>query len=55
MVLVNIDKNYKFPTQLNEISLKQFIRINQLIKNGDFDEAIIYLLNIDIEIYYNIS
>jgi hypothetical protein len=47
MVLVNIDKIYKFPTQLNEISLKQFIRINQLIKNGDFDEAIMYLIRIN--------
>lgn len=55
MVLVNIDKQYNFPTQLNEITLKQFININTLIKKGEFDEAIIDLLDIDSEIYFNID
>jgi hypothetical protein len=55
MVLVDIDKQYKFPTQLNEITLKQFISINTLIKKGEFDEALIDLLDIDSEIYFNID
>ena len=55
MVLVDIDKQYKFPTQLNEITLKQFISINTLIKKGEFDEALIDLLNIDSEVYFNID
>lgn len=55
MVLVDIDKQYKFPTQLNEITLKQFISINTLIKKGEFDEALIDLLDIDSEVYFNID
>ena len=55
MVLVDIDKQYKFPTQLNEITLKQFININTLIKKGEFDEALMDLLNIDSEVYFNID
>jgi hypothetical protein len=55
MVLVKIDKDYKFPTQLNEITLKQFININLLIKNGKSDEAIIDLIDIEPEVYFNID
>lgn len=55
MVLVKIDKDYKFPTQLNEITLKQFININLLIKQGKADEAIMYILDMDSDVYFYID
>jgi len=55
MVLVKIDKDYKFPTQLNEITLRKFIKLNQLIKQGRLDEAIMELIEIDAEIYFSID
>ena len=39
MVLITIDKEYQFPTQLNEISLRQFIAISEKINEKDYDNT----------------
>lgn len=55
MVLITIDKEYQFPTQLNEISLRQFIAISEKINEKDYDNVVFDLIPIPEEIFFNIS
>jgi hypothetical protein len=55
MVLITIDKEYQFPTQLNEITLRQFIAISEKINQKDFDNIVFDLIPIAEEIFFNIS
>ena len=46
MVLITIDKEYQFPTQLNEITLRQFISISEKINNKDYENVVFDLIKI---------
>jgi hypothetical protein len=55
MVLITIDKEYQFPTQLNEITLRQFIAVSEKINNEDYDNIVFDLIPIPKEIFFNIG
>lgn len=55
MVLINVDKQYEMPTQLNEISLKLFIKLQDLLSEENYDEAIMLVSGISSDIYEYIS
>ena len=55
MVLITIDKEYQFPTQLNEITLRQFIAISEKINDKDYDNIVFDLIPVPEEVFFNIS
>jgi hypothetical protein len=55
MVLITIDKKYEFPTQLNEITLRQFIAISEKINEKDYDNIVFDLIPVPEEVFFNIS
>ena len=55
MVLVNIDKEYQFPTQLDEITLRHFIDLQNLLHEEKYNEAVMLISGITPDIYDKIS
>ena len=55
MVLITIDKEYQFPTQLNEITLRQFISISEKINNKDYENVVFDLIKISEDVFFNIN
>jgi hypothetical protein len=55
MVLITIDKEYQFPTQLNEITLRQFISISEKINDKDYENVVFDLIKISEDVFFNIN
>lgn len=55
MVLINVDKQYEVPTQLDEISLRLFIQLQDLLTENNYDKAIMLVTGIPEDIYANID
>lgn len=55
MVLINIDKQYKVPTQLNEINLRTFIQLQDHLYDNDYDSAIKLITGVPDDVYDKID
>lgn len=55
MVLINIDKQYEVPTQLNEIDLRTFIRLQDYLYDNDYDSAIKLITGVPNDVYDKID
>lgn len=55
MVLITLDRKYEVPTQLNEISLRLFIQLQDFIQDEDYDSAIKLVTGISDDIYDKID
>jgi hypothetical protein len=55
MVLITIDKEYQFPTQLDEITLRQFLSVSDKLSQQDYDNVVFDLIPIPKETFLNIS